>query len=896
VIGSYSTAARRPKLPPPTDPNDPEALTDTAVAGQCRIYLNWIFRYRVSKRAELERMWNRARLYDAAKQWLQPYRKAGAERLWYTWEPIKVTGRGDLFPRPVRNVFSPAIQDEVARLVGVGSKPYVRLDDKDKEEGARLAKQVLLDRNEKTEWNTKDQRVGSYHCSLYGQWIEESRFEFSKTSTFAGPPSNAVICKPCGFILKDPALPPSATSGSPFPVPSAITMKPDLTSLEEVPPQIPVASACPQCGQPMEPFEDIPREMWQNGTDSIGRPMAVKRPLGEDVTAPRSCYDFFPDNQGVGYQTAADMEAFGFRTPRSVNYVKARYDNTCELDKEHFRDVEAFAHHPVMMTWGMGHLAAFTDGIWDGWGMLDEYYAKPSDDYPEGRSIVMWGNRLLYNGTYFHPQTDIELLHVEVGQWELRDNEIWGKPLAEDMFSTQDNINSRRAQSMNLHQKFTDPKIIIHEGMDLRFSGAENDTYASDIWKMNVRGIPPEIAQQYPKFWGNQGTPGSVWQEEAADTEHIATATGARAAEVGNVSGVELNYSALLFAATKSAERRKPRIEGLRKLKRGTWTHRLRCIAHFYREDRLVTVREDSGEEAVKQFRGFQLLDQTDVALEDEPLVDSAIALRASIEQGLKYGTIRTSANGGSYEADRKINEAIGVPRDLSTDRNSQWELAHFEWSDWLDDEIEPAIDQDGDDHQLHLRRHQDDLEARDAVQMTKELEKQGILWGRDILLPTWEWPRLLQQLQQTRAAYDQAAKVMQDPDKMMDTMLGAGVPPEEVMQQMQQAQQKLTEAKQALAAFPPQLELQIYNCWKRLLVTGTNPRVLDDTGNLIWPVHVLVRFKTHTLAHKWLLGNPAAPVTQPGGPQPGPAGPSPPPAPMAALQAGVAPGASTGG
>src|SRR4029453_8283304 len=82
----------------------------------------------------------------------------------------------------------------------------------------------------------------------------------------------------------------------------------------------------------------------------------------------------------------------------------------------------------------------------------------------------------------------------------------------------------------------------------------------------------------------------------------------------------------------------------------------------------------------------------------------SGIALRASIEQGMKYGTVRTSANGGSYEADRRINEAIGIPRDLSTDRNAQWEFAHFEWSNWMDDEIEPAIDQDADDHALHLR------------------------------------------------------------------------------------------------------------------------------------------------------------------------------------------------
>jgi hypothetical protein len=876
MLGSYATGTRRPKLPAATDPNDPQALCDTGVASECRVFLNWIFRYRVSKRAELERMWNRARLYDAGKQWLQPYRKAGAERLWYTWEPIRVTGRGDLFPRPVRNIFSPAHQDEVARLVGVGSKPYIRLDDPDKEQGAHLAKNVLLDRNEKTFWNTKDQRVGSYHCSLYGQWIEESRFEFNKMTTRAGPPTSATICKGCGFILKDPVVPPAATADA-IPGSYSIADDPRFVPGPNEPPQPQyTANSCLKCGQPMEPFEQIPRQLWQEGSDSIGRPMAVKRPLGEDVTSPRSCYDFFPDNQGVGYQTADEMEAWGFRTPRSVNWVKNRHENSAGIEKTSFRDIETFAHHPVMMTWGMGHLAAFTDGIWDGWGMLDEYYLKPCDDFPEGRSIVMWGERLLLNAGYFHPGTDIERCHVEVAQWELRDNEIWGKPLSEDLFSTQDNINARRAQSMNLHQKFTDPKIVLHEGMDLRFAGAENDTYASDIWKMNVRGVPPEIAREYPKFWGNQGTPGSVWQEEAADMEHIATATGARAAEVGNVSGVELNYSALLFAATKSAERRRPRIEGLRQLKRGTWTHRMRCIAYFYREDRLVTVREDSGQEAVKQFRGFHLLHQTDVALEDEPLVDSAVALRASIEQALKYQTIRTSMNGGSYSADKKINEAIGVPMELSIEKNAQWDDAHNEWTGWVDDEYEPAVDNDQDNHELHLRRHTDDLEGRKATELREELQSLGILWGRDVLLPTWEWPKLLSQLTQMKTAYEAAAKQDMDPMKMLQM----GYTEEQILQ----TQQMLQQSKQALIGFPAPLELQIYNVWKRLLMNGTNMAVMDGP-NLIWPVHRLVRFKVHTLAHKMLAGG-GQPV--PGGAPP-PTGPPPPAAQQAALEEGVA-------
>lgn len=884
---TYFTAGRRPKLPPIGDP----AVQDQSHASQCRAYLSWWFRYRTTKRAELERTWNRARLYDAAKQWLQPYRKAGTDRLWYNWEPLRLTGKADMFPRPVRNHFSPALQDEVSRLVGVGRRPYIRLDDPEKEMGAMLSKQVLLDRVEKTDWD-RQQRIGCYHAAAFGQWIQESNLEYTKTNCVKAAPPNAMRCPTdgCGFMLTSSEVTEEQARDLP-PGVSHREENPNASFDKGLGPYLHMVDNCPLCSEPLRQWEDIPRDLWSNGgQDSLGRPMSVKQSLADDVSGPVSPYDFWPDNQGVGYESADKMEAFGMRRPRSVDWVKNHYENSVGIMPN--ADVEAFAHHPVLVSYGMGHFVASTDGIWDSWGMLDEFYQKPNADFPRGRAIVMWGTRLLVDDEYYLPNTDIERVNIQVAQWELRENEIWGKSLSEDLFSVQDNINSTLSQAMNIRQKYTDPKILLHQGMDLEFRGGARSNYSSDVWTINNTGVPPEIAAQYPKFFGNQGVPSEIFQEMDREIQFVQTASGARSAEIGNVSGVELNYSALLFAAQKSAERRKPRVQGIRNLNRMSWTHKLRMIAAFWREERLIHYRNDSNQWAVRQVRGFELKGQTDVTLEDEALVDSAIALRASIEQGMKYQTIRTSANGGSYGADQKINRAIGIPEDLNSDRNQQEDGAGIEWLAWLDDDIEPAIDREHEDHLIHYRRHNIDFEGRKGKELQKALLlEHGVQWGRDVLIPTWEWERLLIDLYQMREGIRESQKM--PPDKMME----AGVPPEKIMS----LQQQVENLKLNLIGFPGQLELQIYNVWKRLLLaTGNTKLLIPQSVSLIWPLHRLVRFKAHLLGHTMIaLQRPYIQQAQ-GPPPPGGAGlGGVNPIQMQALQQGAGgqvPGAGAGG
>ncbi len=858
---------RRPDVPPI------RGITgDPTHVAACRNFLNSQIRYYTTKRTELERQWNRARLFDAGKQWIRPMLGWGGSRYWFQWEPVKVTGRQDSFPRPVRNIFSPAIQDEVSRLVGVGSKPYVRVDDPDAEDGAILAKRLLHWRNEQDDWDPKNRR-GCYQAAMFGQWVQSLYWASSKLRAIEDPVTTATRCpKGCDFMMSQPQI----TGGEAAKYSSGLDVSITGEGQQEY-----GMSRCPKCGDEMEPY--APREdVWRGGKDSFDRPMSTMQPTGEELSSNVSPYGFFPQNQGIGYELDTDMREFTLRTPRDLMYLEEYYEDGGEVKAE--RQFELFKHHPVL-TGGYG-LTIGAEGVWDNHALEDIYVGRPSVKFPRGRMFVMAGDRLLFDGELMIPGTDIPRLDVSVAQWELRDNEIWGKPLGEDLFSPQVNTNSTLSQAMDIQQKHVSPKVILHEGMHLQFAGGAKSAYAGDIWTLQTRGIPPETAARFPFLFGHQGAPSSVWQMLDNDRDYIPTATGARGAEVGDVSGVEAqNYSALLFAAQKSATRRKPRQASFRRLKKNIWTRRLEMAAALYTDERLMHFKDDSNKWHVETVRGTALKGQTTVILEEEPIVDSATASRASIQQAIEWQTLSTSANGGSYSTDRRINRAINLPEELTEERNVQEDIATQEWKEFVDPQLslELGVDQAGDNHQIHFNNHSIAIDgSQEAKGLRQELLAMGIPWSK-ILHATWEWERMLSDLERRIALVRSAP----DPQGMLSNLVETGVDPLMAVQRVQQMQEQLEKMRASIEAFPPAMELRIYAVWMRLIdvaqIRGKDGR--PTITNMVAPLKKLVRFNAHRLAHlKLASGYVPADAPTPGPPAMGP-GPAPP-----QLEAGAAP------
>lgn len=894
-MGSLYASYTGNRPPVPDIGTDPD---DTQHAGRCRVFLDHVFVYTTSKRLELERGWNRARLFDKPIQWLMPARGSSSSS-WFTWEPQRVQRGRPVVPRPIRNIFSPAIQVEVSRLVGVGSKPYVRVDDPDATDAADLSKNVLLDRNERTGWDL-DNRLGAYHAAMFGQWIQTIRRELSFIDTKAHPVTGSVACEACGYRLADERIPEEQlrNAGSRFPQAIGRRRIPGKELEFES-----FAQACPGCGHEKFGPSAVPRPPSGNyqdaGNDQIGRPLFQDLPKGEEKTEPTSPYCFFPANQGIGYQKDDDMREFGIRTPRDLDYLAEHYERGDEITAE--SDVDLYQHHPVVMGhWGLSYRP---EGVWRNHALEDVYVQKPTRKFPRGRVIIMAGRRLLQDSELFIEGTDIPWIDTRVAQWELIENEIWGKSLASDLFSVQVNINSAISQRMDIRQKWTSPKLILHQGQDIQFTGGSDGLWASDVWRVDSRGLPPEVQARYPIPFGHQGADTSITAEIQSELEFVPQISGAFDPETGNVSGAELNYSALLFAATKSAERRKPRIDGFRLLKRRIWTLRLRHVAAFQTDPELIHLRDDHDEMTVRQFRGQALRNQTDVALEDEPLVDSSVALRAGIEQALGWGTLKTSANGGTPATDRLINRALNLPEDLSKDTVVQEKLARREWLTWVEKGVEPGIDEAADHHGIHWITHAGDLlNSRQArILMQVLLVQHQTPWSK-VLIAVTRWRQLLAELSAAADLIEQAPALLEQSNELIRQMtagaeadaqiegedpIQADIAARPIVDAKNQQASLMREVQKAQAklggAFPDALELRIQVVWQRLLIAngvgvvkGVGTDGATPMAVLVPPLITLVRAWAHALAAYLLWKGMGTAQVAPGGPGAAPGAPAP--------------------
>src|SRR5262245_36708193 len=282
--------------------------------------------------------------------------------------------------------------------------------------------------------------------------------------------------------------------------------------------------------------------------------------------------------------------------------------------------------------------------------------------------------------------------------------------------------------------------------------------------------------------------------------------------------------------------------------KRCIWSHRLRLISWGYTEPRLVKYRDDSSKDAVRQVRGFQLEGQTDVRLEDEPVVDDAIAARASIAQALQWGTLRTSAGGGSYGVDRRINRAIGVPETLNEDRNLQEDHAQEEFVAYVDEALPLNVDAQAEDHIIHWRTHDLWLEGRKGKELKDKLRSEGPITWANVLQVTWEWQRMLMKLQAEQ-------EVVRHPPQAAELSL---MPPEMLMQRMGE----LAQFNMHTQGFPDVLELQIEDVWLRFLLAA---RIKPCQR-----MRRFVRLKTHSLAH-WMLAQGGGMAAPPAPAAPGP-------------------------
>ena len=871
-------------------------------------FLKWGINHNNTARRGHFVVWERCRLYVVGEQWLEDNESDWASRLGFSpaLKPRQVDDKS-WYPMPVQNEMCAPIQNEVARLMGAGSKPYIRpsRSDSRRVKAAELSKEVLSNRLNQLCWVSKQHRAIN-NMVTYGTMILKSWWELDFTDMVTLPGKGVHSCPDCGAMVGTLTPPVDKAAqflgDNPLKVP-AIQMPSQFSQEDKA-----TVTACLSCDslQPLVPAQPSPEQAQQ--TDSLGMPLGDKVPRGDTQISVVAVYDFFPENAGIGLEANDVTEWFEERI-ESVEWIRKHYLNGYKVKPQVSIDIGRY--HPCV-----GSAAGFVnvdkkDGLFEAHAVVREYHQQPVvvvDDQGnptinKGRSIVMAGEEIvLLDDDYMidsenAPGELIPRVVYTITPFEIRDREVWGVSASEYMFSLQDTINTTLSQVQDARHRMGSPKILATEGMDLGFAGFADTGYDGDILYFKPDTSSPMAK---PEPFGNIQMPQNWVGEITMAQQAIGKAVGTMDVEVGQAPGKDLTAaSAIMYLGEKAAERRKPRIARIKEAFCKIYRHQLQLMQKFYREDRVYSAFGKNDRWVVRSFIGSDLMGETDVQFEDEPYYDARMFRREVIKDGIQLGTVSID----TADAKRKINKELGIPLEINEEQNQQVQCAEEEWFEFYEEMTEPAMSQRSDDPIIHYQVHELSLRSEDGRRMQSDCQ------FSQVELQMWGWEDKLNALE----SIEQQLK--QPPPQAPLPGPGPGGAPEQgaldpaSVQAYQQALATRMQMEQQIQQFPKAPELRVYQIWIQMLTPMfSQPAPLapgeapDPNAPARWPqIQRVLRWKAHIEAH-YREGQKRASMAQSGVPVPAAPGSAetaaglvPSPGQVAYAGAGAGPGATTG-
>lgn len=594
-------------------------------------------------------------------------------------------------PRPVTNKIAPAVEVELTALNKRQLTPKVVPNSRDPrcEAAAKVAEDVLNHRLKETVWADKRSEV-TYHTIVYGTGILKSYWDERYSKTVSTPSPDAVGCPQCGTMLSNPS------------VPMGDGLK-HLDKATEDPndPGTVNATMCPTCDDevPLVPLQ-MTAEQAMGANDLLGRPFIVEAPMGNTDIEVVSPFDLFVLNSGVGVNHY-DCQIIGQATVRSLDWIEERYpwafsgDNAIEPEDPY----ELLRWHPVYGEWDyVGNYSSEIDSnIYDNHARVYELHAEKNFRFPEGRSIVIIGETVVYNGPLYRTVDGRSVATVKYAAavFKLRPGEFFGRGLVDDLISPQNRLNGMDAQIIEARERLGAPNIIATESMD--FHGPEYDERGGGaIWRWQPDPVAPNAK---PEIFGDKLFNTAVYQERDRVSQDMKELAGPQDIELGEAPRNITTTSGLQLLGESAERRRSERERSLISAFEKIWVHQLELLNVLRREPDFYEKETEDGTWAALQFTAEDLRGQTKIKVEKQAEIDKSIWQREATREAQADGLIRPA---DPYSV-RRILELRGLPTDVNQDQNFQVDTTKRQWTDFIDSGEIPVIDPTIDDPAIHF-------------------------------------------------------------------------------------------------------------------------------------------------------------------------------------------------
>lgn len=611
------------------------------------------------------------------------------------------SGDGDVeYPRPVTNYIAPSIEVELASLGKRELTPNVITNSRDPriEAAAKVGKDILNDRLKKLSWPGMRELV-TFLTVVTGTGCLKSFWDETYTETTTIGSKEAVGCPQCGVKLSSPVVPKTALE--------QINVQ-HMETAQDVPMEEPddepsvMLQGCPDCGQEMQPYNVQPDEA-QQGTDYFGRPLGQEVPKGNTAIEVVSPFDLFPENSGVSVNPDT-ARIWGQATVRDLDWLEERYpDYAGDIVREDPRELMAI--HPILGEWSiLGRYSSSMDsGIYENHCRLFEVYSDKSHRFPEGRAILIAGDKVIGNGTLYKSVTvqgvgtlTVPTVKYAAARFKDRHGEFWGQALTDDLVSPQNRLNGIDSQVIEARDRMGSPNLLVSEAMEL--AGPEwNQQYGGGkIMKYNTDPINP---QGRPEVFGAVLMPAGVYEERDRIVQDMKQVAGPQDVEIGEAPRNISTTSGLQLLGESAERKRAPRERALIAMYEKIWEHQLRLVWTLRSEMDEYEVKNAEGDWELKQYDRMALQGQTKIEIEKQAFVNKSLSQSEGTREALADGLYMIT----NATARKRILELRNLPTDVNEDESRQVDIGKRQWVDFIDDGIVPSIDTSIDNFQIRF-------------------------------------------------------------------------------------------------------------------------------------------------------------------------------------------------
>ena len=408
-------------------------------------------------------------------------------------------------------------------------------------------------------------------------------------------------------------------------------------------------------------------------------------------------FEIYPDN--VCTENIDDCQSIIHAKAYHVDEIKRIYNVEAKGE-----DINVFSLDNSFAGGGLGYSTQtnkISSGTKTNNALVIEKYVKPTKEYPNGRLIIIAGDKLVYNGELpFVNRANGKRGFPFIKQVSIEQNGcFWGTGIVERLIPIQRAYNAVKNRKHEFLNRISMGVLTVEDG-------------SVDLDNLEEEGLSPGKILVYrqgsvaPRFMTSQSVPADFEKEEEALLSEIMLVSGVSDLIKNSASYTNLSGIALQLLIEQDESRISPTSDRIKECIRMLGGQILRLYKQFAKGPRLAKVVGDNGELEVLYFNNSDISSEDIVFETDSEITESLAQRRSMVFDLLNAGLLQDENGKLSNRMRLKALDLLGFgiwenAQDINELHGKKASKENYEMVKGM-----PVKVSEIDDHDMHINEH----------------------------------------------------------------------------------------------------------------------------------------------------------------------------------------------